>query len=295
MKGISVLRWICLVMAIGALFVLLIPACSGDDDDDDDDDSVGSGTLIFTANGEEFVREGFTSMDGWDLLFNNLYLNISGPTAYQEVEEESGGMDPLHAGHPHDDIPEGAAHEALTGAFFVDLTLGDGPTELGRVEGAAAGNYNRLNFDIVHVDSESDGYIADHEGFSIVLIGTADKGEDHIDFTIRFTEEMRYINCGPNDDVGVVADGGEGTAEATFHFDHVFGDEGEDPGEEHGVNEIALGFDPLAALAEEGVLDVTQDELGAGLLTGADYNTLIDALRTIGHSGEAHCDMGTFD
>ncbi len=272
---------------VAAVAIAVAVGCAGDDNGDDDEEK-GTGTLVFTANGEEFVREGFTSKDGWDLVFDHLYITIKSPTAFQVAEDEGEGE--KHGGHPHEDIPEGAAHEALIGEFFVDLAAGDGPTELGRVEDAEVGNYNRLNFDVVDATSEAEGLVSDYEGYSIVMIGTATKGHGSkhqvINFNIKLTEQMRYTNCGPNEDAGVVEKGGVGYAEMTFHFDHVFGDiEGEED-----LNEFALGFDPLAELADEdGNLDVTQEDLENNMSAG-DYLKFMDALRSIGHSGEAHCD-----
>ena len=279
-----------LIMALLFTIGVLLSACG--DNDENGNGNITAGSLIFTANGEEFVRDGFTSLDGWDLSFDHLYINIEDPTAYQ-VAEAASVIRPLHAGHSHEDIPEGSAHEVLTGSFLIDLVQGTDATEINITE-AAIGNYNRLNFNIVQTTSSSQPIlpvtsndVSDWVGYSIVLIGTAVKNGDNLEFTIRLTEEMQYSDCGPNEFVGVVAEGEEGTAEMTFHFDHVFGDE-ETLGEPDSVNEIALGFDPFAALATGGVLDVTQGDLSNNL-SGADYLTFIDALRTIGHSGEAHC------
>lgn len=264
-------------------------------DDNEGGDIAATGSVAVTANGEEFVRDGFISMDGWDLIFDHLYVNLTGPTAYQVVETQtSSSFRPLHAGHSHEDIPEGSAHVALTGSYLVDLAQGVEATTVGIITEAPIGNYNRLNFDITQaaadtqpVDPVTTTVVDDLIGYSIVLIGSAENGGHTITFTIKFTEEMRYTDCGPNATEGVVAEDGQGTAEMTFHFDHVFGDE-ETLGEADSVNEIALGFGPLAALSSGGVFDITQDDLG-NLLSGSDYLTLIDALRTIGHSGEAHC------
>lgn len=50
-----------------------------------------------------------------------------------------------------------------------------------------------------------------------------------------------------------------------------------------------MGFDPLADLVDaNGNCTKTQDEL-SDELGGAVYLKFIDALSTIGHSGEAHC------
>ncbi len=59
------------------------------------------------------------------------------------------------------------------------------------------------------------------------------------------------------------------------------------------VNDIALGFGPLDdefCSAYPCNIDVEQADLAANL-SGQDYLTFIDALRTVGHSGEGHCHL----
>ena len=93
----------------------------------------------------------------------------------------------------------------------------------------------------------------------IVLIGKAVKDTETVNFTIKLTEEMNYVSCGPHpDNIGIVAKDGQGEAQATFHFDHIFGDIDDTEGE---INAMAIGFGPFAALASEGTLDVTQSDL----------------------------------
>ena len=52
------------------------------------DVSRDTGTLVFTANGEDFVRRGFVSEDGWTIGFHAVFANVYGPTAYQVVVYE---------------------------------------------------------------------------------------------------------------------------------------------------------------------------------------------------------------
>ena len=49
---------------------------------------------------------------------------------------------------------------------------------------------------------------------------------------------------------------------------------------------MAIGFGPFYSLASEGTLDVTQTDLESL----SEYQAFYDALVTIGHTGEAHCD-----
>jgi hypothetical protein len=254
-----------------------------------------TGTVIFTANGEDFVRKGFVSEDGWSIQFEKVFVNVYGPTAYQVVENNqpliSGGL--RHGGHPHEDIPEGAAHVSLLGDYFINLKTDQDPLEIGRVDEAPIGNYNRLAFTVRPASTNSNNFVAGFEGASLAFIGTASKQGSTIHFDIRFDEQMAYSNCGPNEDAGVLAENSQAIAEMTFHVDHVFGDEGAGPADtqdQESVNYIAVGFGPFAELASGDTLQITQKELGEKM-TGTLYLQLIDAVRTMGHSGEAHCHL----
>ncbi|WP_262562789.1 hypothetical protein [Acaryochloris sp. CCMEE 5410] len=68
----------------------LLVACqpSGDSPSPDattspDANASGSGTLKVAANGEDFVRQGFTSKDGWQISFDHVYAHLSEIKAYQ--------------------------------------------------------------------------------------------------------------------------------------------------------------------------------------------------------------------
>ncbi|MCC6157686.1 MAG: hypothetical protein IT350_06500 [Deltaproteobacteria bacterium] len=269
---------------------LWLPACGDDDDDDDDATDPGAGTLEFYANGEEFIRDGFVTKDGWTIGFDHFYVNYVGLTGIQVAETDSALTVPAkHAGHPHNDIPEGSAHLAATGAFWMDLAAGDDRSLITSVDDAPAGNYNYANFEVIRTDE------GEYAGRSIVMIGNASKDADTVPFTIRLDEQMVFSACHQEVDdefAGVVENEGMGSVEITFHSDHIFGDEST-LGEEGSVNEGALGFGPIAALAEDGALDLTQSDLAAGL-SGDDYLVFIDALRTTGHSGEGHCNYAAY-
>ncbi len=250
------------------------------------------GTVIFTANGEDFVRNGFVSEDGWQMDFSNVYMNVYGPTAYQVVEQQPVGIfDPRHGGHPHENIPEGAAHVALMDDYF--LQLKQPVFEIGRVQDAPIGNYNRLAFRVRPAIAESADLVPDFQGYSIVLEGTASKDEQSMNFLIKFTEEMDYYDCGPNGDTGVLAQDSEATVEMTFHFDHIFGDAEQGPADTDdtsSVNFSAVGFGPFADLATGNSLDLDQETMGQEM-NGELYLKVIDTVRSLGHSGEAHCHL----
>ncbi|HOO72920.1 MAG TPA: hypothetical protein PK926_14280 [Spirochaetota bacterium] len=271
-----------LSLALMAALFILSTGC----DDDDSSSSSGSGTLVFTANGEGFVDEGFTSEDGWDIQFDHVYMNIEGPTAYQVAETSETSEYAAHAGHPHASIPEGAAHVALTGEYFIDLkqaTAGDPVFEIGSVTGAAVGNYNYLNFNLRNVHTTGDDPVepttvlqsgdtatepSDYEGYCMILIGTATypsggPATTTVNFTIKFDQQMAFSGCGPQEDLdedgtndGILTRGGTARTQMTFHFDHVFGDidendesevfVGEDPNNPEYMNFWAVGFGPFA-------------------------------------------------
>ena len=126
------------------------------------------------------------------------------------------------------------------------------------------------------------------DGFTLHLVGTAEKDGTTISFDIQIDETYRYV-CGEfvgDERKGFVDPESTGDVEMTFHFDHVFGDADSDLSEP--LNVGALGFDPLAALANNGSLSVTQADLEAGL-SAAEFATLQDTLGTLGHVGEGHC------
>ncbi len=233
------------------------------------------GTLEFRANGEDFVRQGFVSKDGWDMAFDHLYVTLEDFTAYQS--------DP-----PYDpdagDAPIATVTAALDAPVTVDLAAGDAdaPPILVGTQPASAGRYNALSWDMVPA---SEGPAT---GTTLLLDGTATRNGDTVDFVLRLDEALTFTCGNFVGDVrkGILETAGTADVEATFHFDHLFGD-GEAPADES-INTGALGFDPLAALATSGTLEIDQ----AGLrdqLAADDYALLMDILPGLGHTGEGHC------
>ena len=281
--------------------VLFLASCEESDDDDDDSVS-GTGSLEFYANGEEFIRNGFVGKTGWDIRFDHFFVNVSGPTAIQvaveeltappteSVPENNAACSPLHAGHPHEDIPVGSAHEALTGEYWLDLHEGADRQLVDTIANAPAGNYNYINFAMTQ---KIDG---DYPGYSIVMIGTATKDAETVQFTIKLDEQMTLTGCHQeldDENAGVVAKGGIGSVEMTFHSDHLFGDY-ESLDDPDSVNPGAIGFQPFADIATGGLLDIDQDQMQSQMSTD-DYTTFIAALHTLGHSGEGHCEYSEYD
>lgn len=235
-----------------------------------------TGTLTFRANGEDFVRQGFTSKDGWAITFERVLLSLGEIRAYQTnppYDPDSG------------ELTRSGAMVGLAGAHVVDLAAGDAdaePITIGTVTDAPSGYYNAASWALVPM---TDGDLAGH---TLLIEGTAVKDGAAVTFVLRFDKQERYT-CGAfigDERKGVLPAGADGEIELTFHFDHIFGD-GELPADDS-LNTLAPGFAPFAALAVGGALDVTLAELESALMPD-DYQILIDILPTLGHTGEGHC------
>ncbi len=279
-----------LLVILSLLFAFVIAGCGGSNtepstttsDASTDSSAESTGTLSFTANGEDFVRQGFVSKDGWQVSFDHLYVTLADVTAYQ--------TDPPY--DPFDGaIPEGMS-VAVSGPLSVDLAAGDESAEPILIEAAAAvaGQYNALGWRMVPATAEEvlDDSMSDAIGSTIFLKGQAEREGEVVTFSIRDESEYAY-NCGEfvgESRLGILDPGGSARMEATFHFDHLFGD-ADTPADE-ALNVNALGFDPLAALAQDGALVVSVGDLETQL-DNADYELLSDALAGLGHVGEGHC------
>jgi len=236
----------------------------------------GAGTVQFVANGEDFVRQGFTSKDGWAIQFDHVYITLGDVTAYQ--------ADPPYDADTGDEVSAGVS-VALPGVHTVDLAAGDAdaaPIPVGTIADAPAGFYNAVSFVMMPAESGSAA------GYSLVVLGTATKDDESNPFTLKFADTYAFT-CGEyigDMRKGILQEGGTTELEMTFHFDHLFGDA--DTPQDDGLNVGALGFAPLAALAQDGVVDLDMDALQTGL-SSADYQLMLDILPTLGHVGEGHC------
>ena len=72
----------------------------------------------------------------------------------------------------------------------------------------------------------------------------------------------------------------------TFHFDHIFGDS-EQPLDSE-LNMMAIGFEPFAELMQEGTVEEDLASLSVAF-SEETYAKLQEALSTLGHTGEGHC------
>ncbi len=220
-----------------------------------------AGTLQFYANGEELVVEGFIppqqTKDGWTLTFSHAFVALSDITAYQ--------TDPPYDAHCGETI---SAEEkiSLDGIHVVDLAAGSRETTsvfVGEVEGAAPGHYNAISW---RLTPDKEGILS---GYSMLLIGKAEKEGREVDFQIRSAEESTYF-CGEfvgDERKGFLRKGDTTDLEMTFHFDHIFGRADRDADDP--MNTGAVGFAPFA--------DSTKI-----------HDIRLEGMH-VGHAGEGHC------
>ena len=277
-------------MVIAATFPLMMVACSTEttppestepttEETSEEDNTTATGetgTLEFVANGEDFVRQGFVTKDGWQVDFEHLYVTLDEVTAYQSdppFDAEAGGT------------PEATVTVSIDEPLTIDLAEGDADADpiLVKAMDAPMGRYNALSWKMIPAE---DGAAA---GQTLWMEGTATKDDQTVDFAIKLDPTLGYV-CGDfvgDERKGILEGTDTADIEATFHFDHLFGD-GEAAPDDY-INTGALGFEPLAAIAQDGSLDVTMADLEAQL-SPEEYETLIGILPSLGHVGEGHCE-----
>jgi len=237
--------------------------------------AAGTGTLQIRANGEDFVRKGFTSKDGWQIAFDHVYVTLADVTAYQTEPPYDAQTDkPLEA----------KQQVSLNQPQTVDLAAGDVTAEpilVGEIA-APPGRYNALSWKMPKATEGDAG------GSALKLVGTATKNGTTLPFAIRVDRELGF-QCGEfvgDERKGTLTAGNKADLEATFHFDHLFGDA--DTPMTDDLNKQALGFQPLAKLASGGKLDVDTADLKLAL-SPEDFQKFQAILPSLGHVGEGHC------
>lgn len=230
---------------------------------------LAEGQLTLTASGEDRAVEGFTSRDGWTLSFERITVGLADIVAYQ--------TDP-----PFDALGEGelvAIAEVGTADIFT-VNLAAAEVVPVTTLTAPAGRYNALAFSLESPVAERG---------SMILAGTADRDGESIDFEFEIMASVRFT-CGDyvgDARKGFLDAGGEADLEMTFHLDHLFGDASKP--EDDLLNQISLGFDPIASLAVDGVAQVTSDDIGAALGPEGFFAFLENVVAELGHVGEGHC------
>jgi hypothetical protein len=234
-------------------------------------------TLTLVANGEDFIRQGFVSKDGWRIDFNHAYVTLADAIAYQ--------TNPPFNPEEKEEIKPIESVTLIDKATTIDLAQGDEnalPIKVAEVP-APIGNYNAISWKLVN-NQENTG--------SIILDGTAVKDNETIKFVISLPINPDY-SCGEfvgDERKGILEAGKTAEIETTFHFDHIFGDA--DTPADDDLNIGALGFQPLVILAKNGELKTDLATLEKSL-NPEDYQKLIDNINSLGHVGEGHCRLNS--
>ncbi|HHP7229885.1 MAG TPA: DUF4382 domain-containing protein [Xenococcaceae cyanobacterium] len=245
-----------------------------------DNQSQSEGTLNLVANGEDFVRQGFVTKDGWTMSFDRLDVNLGEVTAYQM----DGAFEPTET-----DTLEGLEYQQKVSLVdipqIIDLAEGEADAAPILVTNAEVtpGFYNAVAWQV-----DTAGADSPLAGKTMVMQGTATKDNRVVNFDISLNRPIKYL-CGEyvgDNRKGIVQGGETAEVETTFHFDHIFGD-GEASADD-AINVGALGFAPLAQLASGDRL-IVDDATLSQKLSPEDQKTLNKALIGLGHVGEGHC------
>lgn len=262
------------VLAVTVLVLILSAACGEGPGDTGAADTEGStGALSFFANGEDFVREGFYSSDGWHITFRHLFITFSDVTAYQ--------TDPPYDPEANMDI-SAEVTASLDGTFTVDLADAGGPVPIGAVSNVPSGLYNAIAWNLIPASS------GPSEGYSIYIDAQAEK--DDQSYNVLLGVEQCYGYRGGeyvgDERKGIVTPDGSTDIEITFHLDHIFGDLTQPA--DCALNTMAIGFEPFAMLMQEGTVQEDLHTLSLKLPEET-YAGLSEILQTLGHTGEGHC------
>lgn len=234
-------------------------------------DNDSNGTLKYVANGEDFIREGFVTKDGWSLLFEHVFITLSDVKAYQ-------------TNPPYDskkgDISDYEVVSALEeDSYTVDLAAGNDDAEpilLDEVK-VQEGFYNAVSWEIRK----------DKDGNSLIIEGTATKDNKSIPFYIAFDQQFKFVGGEYIGDErkGIVEKDEESEIEMTFHFDHLFGDGSLPEDDELNIN--AIGFAPFYNENESDIHIEAKDL--ANVFSEEELKHIDEILSTLGHVGEGHC------
>ncbi|WP_019504634.1 hypothetical protein [Pleurocapsa sp. PCC 7319] len=127
-----------------ALSSVILTSCESKNDNQTIATTTDKGTLTLVANGEDFVRQGFVSKDGWQINFDHLYVNISEATAYQA----DSSFQP-QKGDTKDSFKYQDRVEFINIGETTDLASGDAnsaPILVAKTDDAPVGFYNVLTW-----------------------------------------------------------------------------------------------------------------------------------------------------
>ncbi len=270
-----------LLLAVGAAFAL----CACD---------VGSGTVVFTVYGEDYIEEKIPAengdetgfVDGWELAFTKFLVTLSEIT----VATRSGEVGAKQSGAKVFDVHQKGPVTVETFAGLDAKAFDDVSFSIAPVADAVAGNA-----------SAADVAALKTSGHGVYVEATATK--DAVTKTIRwgFPQNTQYLKC-TNEDIGdgvVVPNGGEETVQLTIHGDHFFYDNLQSDEAQMRFQAIAdadANSDGEVTLEELAQVDLTTlplDQYGTGGAAAVhNLRQFVEALsRTLGHyRGEGECE-----
>ena len=140
--------------------------------------SQGKSRLSLVANGEDFIRQGFVSKDGWQIEFNHAYITLDEVIAYQTNP-------PFNLGNG-EKLQVTKSITLIDFATTIDLAQGDEkalPIKVTEVS-APIGKYNAISWNVVNNPEDNT---------SIVLDGVATKNDQTINFVLKFSLNLSYL------------------------------------------------------------------------------------------------------
>ena len=196
------------------LFTLLLSSCKASESFVKQGTKANQGTIVLVANGENLVRQGFLSKDGWQIEFDRLEVTVSEVIAYEINSDYDRDVKQNLKSQPQVLI--------LAQPTTIDLAAGDNNAKPIVVRNAEAPEafYNALSW---KMQPTEDGLLPEH---TIVLQGKAVKAQRDVKFLLGFRLPLTY-DCGEfvgEARKGMVQSGKTAEIEMTFHFDHLFGD-----------------------------------------------------------------------
>ena len=249
-----------------AFFTVLFASCKASENRITEEKIDNKGNLVLVANGEDFVRQGFLAKDGWQIEFDRLEVSVSEVIAYEMDSDPKANFEKNLKSQPQVLI--------VAQAKTIDLAAGDDnaqPIVVSNTEAPEA-FYNALSW---KMQPTEDGLLPDQ---TIVLQGKAVKAQRNVNFILGFRVPLTYF-CGEfvgEERKGMLQSGKSAEVEMTFHFDHIFGDGA--LASEDSINQTALGFQPLADVAQGDNLKLDWQGLQENL-SPEDYALLKDAIR----------------
>jgi hypothetical protein len=260
----------------------------------------GSGDVVFTTWGEEYIEEEIPAgdhggfVDGWSLVYSRFMVVLGNITL---------------AGAP------GEGARTFERSVVFDHT-GAGVKRVAAFDSLPAKHWEKVSYEIApaSASTERDDGVSDEDlaymvdnGYSLHLVADATKGgaSKHIDWS--FALATRYVECksdqdGKTESGVVVTNNGRADVQLTIHGDHPFYDRlqaSSTPGVE-----TSLRFDAIAAADKNDDDEVTLEELDdarfdvllydpSGIPGVTTLGSFVRALaRTVGHyRGEGECEI----